>query len=149
MVPVHLEEVDGMYYGDEGTAEGVPFRWTREYASFFVPNKDRTIDVPLRSPIAALTKQPTLVEITSGGKTLINALVDDKWSTFRLSLPSPEPPLMFSRINLKVNHTAKVSDLVPGSRDQRVVGVQLGDFSIVLVAWEFVPKPAGAQAPTP
>ena len=110
LVPVHLEEVDGMYYGDEGTADGRPFHWTREYASFFVPNKARTVDVPLRSAIAALTKEPTLVEITSGGKTLINALVDDKWSTVRLTLPSPEPPLLFSRINLKVNHTAKVAE---------------------------------------
>ena len=139
MVPVHLEEVDGMYYGEEGTADGRPFHWTREYASFFVPNKARTVDVPLRSAIAALTKEPTLVEITSGGKTLINALVDDKWSTVRLTLPSPEPPLLFSRINLKVNHTAKVAELVPGSHDQRLVGIQLGDYEIILVAWEFVP----------
>jgi O-antigen ligase len=149
MVPVHLEEVDGMYYGDEGTAEGRPFHWTRQIASFFVPATARTVDVPLRSPIAALTKEPTLVEITSGGKTLSNALVDDKWSTVRLTLPSPEPPLLFSRINLRVNHTAKVADLLPGSSDQRVVGVQLGDYEIVRVAWEFVPKPAGAPESTP
>jgi O-antigen ligase len=149
LLPVHLEEVDGMYYGDEGTAEGVPFQWTRDYASFFVPATWRTIDVPLRSPIAGLTKEPTLVEITSGGKILINQLVDDKWTKVRLTLPSPEPPLSFNRVNLRVNHTARVAQLVPGSHDQRVVGVQLGDRSIVLIAWEFVPRPAGTQAPTP
>ena len=139
MVPVHLEEVDGMYYGDEVTAEGVPFRWTRQFSSFFVPNNARTIDVPLRSPIAALTKEPTGVEITSGGKTLINVLVGDKWTTVRLTLPSPEPPLMFNRVNLRTNHTAKVADLVPGSSDQRVVGLQIGEYSIIRIAWEFVP----------
>ena len=139
MVPVHLEEVDGMYYGDEGTADGVPFHWTRQFSSIFVPATARTIDVPLRSPLAALTKQPTLVEIRSGGTTLLNTEVDDKWTTVRLTLPSPEPPLQVSRISLRTNRTATVAQLVPGSHDQRVVGLQVGDFQIVLVAWEFVP----------
>jgi len=144
MVPVHLEEVDGMYYGDEGTAEGVPFHWTREFAGLFVPATARTIDLPLRSPIAALTKEPTLVEIRTGGRVLVNALVSDAWTMVRLNLPSPEPPLLFSRVSLRVNHTARVADLIPGTSDQRVVGVQVGDIRILRVAWEFVPRPAGA-----
>src|SRR5204862_6491017 len=36
LVPVHLEEVDGIYYADGGIADGVPFRWTRKYASLYV-----------------------------------------------------------------------------------------------------------------
>src|SRR5207248_10688173 len=110
----------------------------------YAPATARTIDLPLRSPIAAITKEPTLVEITSGGKTLVNALVGNSWTNVRLNLPSPEPPLQITRINLKVNRTARVAELVPGSHDQRVVGVQVGDFQILVVAWEFVPKPAGA-----
>jgi hypothetical protein len=145
LVPVHLEEVDGMYYGDEGTAEGVPFHWTRRYGTVYVPSKVRTIDLPLRSPIAAITHEPTLVEISSGGKILVNTFIGGTWTNVRLNLLSPEPPLQFTRINLRVNHTARVADLVPGSTDQRVVGVQVGDFRILLVAWEFVPRPAGAQ----
>jgi hypothetical protein len=146
MAPVHLEEVDGMYYGDEGAAEGVPFHWTRRYSSLYADARARTIDVPLRSPIAGLTKEPTLVEITTGGKTMVNTLVGDKWMMVRLNLPSPEPPLQVSRVNFRVNHAARVAELIPGSNDQRVVGVQVGDIRIIRVAWEFVPKPAGAQA---
>ncbi len=164
LVPVHLEEVDGMYYGDEGTAEGVPFHWTRNYGTVYAPATARTIDLPLRSPIAALTKEPTLVEITVGGQTMANVLVEDKWKMVRLNLQSPEPPLQFTRINLRVNRTARVAELVPVStdrsgdawslrpeakNDQRVVGVQVGGFQILLVAWEFVPRPAGTRATTP
>jgi hypothetical protein len=145
LVPVHLEEVDGFYYGNEATADGVPFRWTREYASLFVPNTARVVELSLRSPFAAITKEPTLVEIRSGD-TLVNALVDDTWSHVTVALVSPEPPLLFSRINLKVNHTGRVSQLTPESRDERVVGIQVGDVSILLSAWEFVPKLAGARA---
>ena len=146
MVPVHLEEVDGMYYGDEGTAEGVPFHWTREYSSIYAPATWRSVELPMRSPRAGITKEPTLVEISSGGVMLLRTFVDDKWSSVTLNLPSPEPPLLFSRINLRLNHTARVSDIVPGSTDQRVVGIQVGDLRILRIAWEFVPKPAGAPA---
>lgn len=146
MVPVHLEEVDGMYYGDEGTAEGVPFHWTREYSSLYAQATWRAVELPLRSPLAGITKEPTLVEISSGGVTLLRTLVGDTWSNVTLNLPSPEPPLLFNRINLKVNHMARVAQLVPGSNDQRLVGVQVGDLKILRIAWEFVPKPAGARA---
>lgn len=142
LVPVHLEEVDGMYYGDEGAAENLPFNWTRDYGTVYVPNRARVIDLPLRSPLAAITKEPTLVEITLGGKTLVNQLVGEHWTVVRLNLPSPEPPLLFNRISLKVNRTARVADLIPGSTDQRVVGVQVAAYDIIQVAWEFVPKPA-------
>lgn len=142
LLPVHLEEVDGMYYGDEGAAENLPFHWTRGYGTVWVPVRARTIELPLRSPLAAITHEPTLVEITVEGRTLVNQLVGEHWTTVRLNLPSPDPPMQFNRISLKVNRTARVADLVPGSRDQRVVGVQVSDYSIIQVAWEFVPRPA-------
>ncbi len=146
MVPVHLEEVDGTYYGDEGTAEGVPFHWARQYSSVYAQATWRSVELPLRSPQAAITKTPTLVEISSGGVMLVRTLVDDTWSSVTLNLPSPEPPLQISRINLRTNRTARVSEIVPGSTDQRAVGIQVGDLRILRVAWEFVPKPAGAPA---
>jgi O-antigen ligase len=147
LMPVHLEEVDGMYYGDEGLAERVPFHWTRDYGTVYVKKEVRAIDLPLRSPIAAISHEPTLVEISAGGKILVNALVTGQWSNVRLNLPVPEPPLLFTRISLKINHTAPVSQLVPGRPDDhRMVGVQVGDVQILQVSWEFVPRLAGAQA---
>ncbi|HUK33297.1 MAG TPA: O-antigen ligase family protein [Vicinamibacterales bacterium] len=145
LVPVHLEEVDGMYYADGGIADDVPFQWTRQYASLYVLSSARVVELWLRSPLAGMTKEPTLVEITSGGQTLANALVGDKWTTVTLTLPPPEPPLVMSRINLRSNHTARVADLEPGSSDQRQVGVQVGPIRILRVSWEFVPKPSGTR----
>jgi O-antigen ligase len=145
LVPVHLEEVDGIYYADGGIAEGVPFRWTRKFASLYVMATARVVELPLRSPLAAITKEPTLVEITSGGITLANVLVDDRWTSVTLGLPLPEPPLQFSRINLRSNRTARIADIMPGSNDQREVAVQVGDIRILHVSWEWVPK--SGQAP--
>jgi len=145
LVPVHLEEVDGMYYADGGMADGVPFRWARKYASVFVPANARVVVLPLRSPLAGITKESTLVQITWGGVTLVNVPVGDTWKYVTLSLPQPDPPLQVSRINLRSNHTALVSDLVPGSTDQREVGVQVGDIGLVTASFEFVPKPVGVR----
>ena len=141
LVPVHLEEVDGMYYADEGSAEDLPFHWTRDWGTVYVPATARVINLPLRSPRAAITGQPTLVEISAGGK-ILNRLIGPHWTVVQLRLPSPEPPLLFNRVSLKVTPTARVADLIPGSTDQRVVGVQVANFEILEVAWEFVPKPA-------
>ncbi len=148
LLPVHLEEVDGLYYADGGIADGVPFRWTRQYASLFVQKDARVVKLPLRSPLAAITKEPTLVEITVNGITLKNVLVGDTWTYVLLGLPPPDPPLQFTRINLRANRTARVSDVIPGTEDQREVAVQVGDIGIVSVSWEFVPKPAGAREPS-
>ena len=137
MVPVHLEEVDGMYYGDEGAADDVPFHWTREYASIYVPRTARVVEIPLRVPPGRQDR--IVVDLTSGGVMRARATVGSTWSSVVITLPSPEPPLLFSRVNLQVNHVARVSDFTPGSADHRVVGVQVGDFKILRVAWEFVP----------
>jgi O-antigen ligase len=145
LLPVHLEEVDGMYYGDEGTADGVPFHWTRKYASLFVPRTARVIELPLRAPQQRVSPDQIVVDITVGGRMISRAIVGTTWSRVVLTLPSPAPPLRFTRINLQVNHPYRVSDFTPGSSDQRVVGVQMGDYRILRVAWEFVPKPAGAR----
>ncbi len=145
LAPVHLEEVDGLYYADGGVADGVPFRWTRRYASVFVPWSARAVELPLRSPLAGITHEPTTVEITSGGITLANVLVGADWTYVTLALPMPEPPLQFSRINLRSNHTARVSDLIPGSQDQREVAIQVGDIRMLKVSLEFVPNPDAAR----
>jgi len=140
LVPVHLEEVDGMYYADGGVADGVPFRWARKYASVYVPASARVIELPLRWPLTAITKEPTEVEVSLSGKTIANVPVGDTWTYVTVTLPLPEPPLQFSRINLRANHTAHVSDLIPGTEDPREVALQIGDVKIVKASWEYVPR---------
>ena len=149
LVPVHLEEVDGMYYADGGIADDIPFRWTRKYASLYVDASARVIELPLRSPLAGKTKEPTLVQITSAGVTLANVLVGDKWTWVVVSVPPSDPPLVKSRINLRSNRTARVAELIPGSDDQREVAVQVGDIRLLRIAWEFVPKPVGSHDEEP
>jgi O-antigen ligase len=140
LVPVHLEEVDGMYYADGGMAEGAPFRWTRQYASLFVPAAARVVEIPLRAPSSAIAGDQIVVDIMVNGVMSARAIVGAHWSSVVVSLPPPEPLMQVTRINLYVNHVARVSEFTPGSSDQRVVGVQVGQVGILRVAWEFVPR---------
>jgi O-antigen ligase len=140
LVPVHLEEVDGMYYADGGIAEDVPFTWTRQYASLFVPAQARVIEIPLRAPSSAVLGDQVVVDIMVNGTMIKRAIVDSHWSSVVIGLPTPDPPLQKNRVNLYVNHVARVSDFTAGSDDHRVVGVQVGTIGILQVAWEYVPK---------
>ncbi len=145
LMPVHLEEVDGMYYADGGIADGVPFRWARRYASVYVPARARVIELPLRSPIAAITKEPSTVEVSVNGTTIANVLVGTTWTYVTVTLPVPDPPLQFSRINLRANHTARVADVTPATDDQREIALQIGDIQMVRASWEYVPQADAAH----
>jgi hypothetical protein len=101
------------------------------------------IEIPLRAPSSAIIDDKVVVDIMVNGTMVSRAIVDSHWSNVILSLPTPDPPLQFNRVNLYVNHVARISDFTPGSDDHRVVGVQVGPIGILRVAWEFVPKLTG------
>jgi hypothetical protein len=140
LMPVHLEEVDGMYYADGGIAEDRPFLWTRQYASLFPPAQARVIEIPLRAPSSTFLGDKVVVDIMVNGVMVSRAIVDSHWSSVVLGLPTPDPPLQKNRVNLFVDHVARISDFTPGSDDHRIVGVQVGTVGILDSAWEFVPK---------
>jgi O-antigen ligase len=129
--PVHLEEVDGLYYEQKVDEAGVPFRWTRKYASIFVPATAKRVELTMRAPAGTPGDRPVRVDITSSGVALPPALVADAWKTVTVELIPPQPPLMFNRINLK-------SDSV-SLDDGRPVGIRVSDIRIARIAWEVMP----------
>jgi O-antigen ligase len=129
--PVHLEEVDGLYYEQKFDESGVPFRWTREYGSIFVPATARRVELTLRAPAGTPPDRPVRVEITAAGGRLNPVLVGDAWKLVTIELSPPQPPLIFNRINLK-------SDPVSGDNG-RPVGIRVGDWRIARIALEVMP----------
>jgi O-antigen ligase len=129
--PVHLEEVDGLYYEQKVDESGVPFRWTRRFASIFVPATARRVELMMRAPAGTPADRPVRVEITTAGLRLPPTLIADSWKTVVVDLNPPQPPLMFNRINLK-------SDPV-SLDDGRPVGIMVSDIRIAGIAWEVMP----------
>jgi O-Antigen ligase len=117
--PVQQEGVDG-FYDEQGADEaGVPFRWTRQYASVFVPGWAQRVELTLRAPADTPADHPVRVEITTAGIRLPPTFVGDAWQTVTVELHPTQPPLVFNRINLK-------SDLV-SVLNGRPVGIRVGD----------------------
>ena len=137
--PVHLEEVDGLYYESKIDESGVPFQWTREYASVFVRGAARRVELTMRAPAGTPADRPVRVDITSSGIVYPPVFVGDSWKTVVVDLAPPQPPLTYNRINLR-------SD--PVSLDGgRPVGIRLGVFSIARIAWEVMPAPGATRHP--
>jgi len=132
--PVHLEEVDGFYYEPKNDDAGVPFRWTREYASLFVPATAKRVEIPVRAPAGTTAEDPVLIEVTSGGMTLVRAWIGDAWKVLVVELNAPPPPLAFNRINIRTHRVSRV--------DGRPVGIRVGDVRISRIAYEVMPAPA-------
>ena len=133
--PVHLEEVDGFYYEPETDEAGVPFWWTREYASLFVPATAKRVEIPVRAPAGTTAADPALIEVTSGGMTLTRALIGDAWRVLIVELNPPQPPLTFNRINIKSDRVSRVNG--------RPVGIRVGDVRIARIAYEVMAAPPG------
>jgi O-antigen ligase len=137
--PVHLEEVDGLYYEPKVDESGVPFMFTRKYASIFVPASAKRVELAMRAPAGTPEDRPVRVDITSSGVTMPPVLVSDAWKTVTVELLPPQPPLTFNRINLK-------SDSVSLDGD-RPVGVRVGDIRIARIAWEVMPGQDASRQP--
>jgi O-antigen ligase len=135
--PVHLEEVDGLYYELENDEAGLPFWWTREYASLFVPATARRVEFLVRASAGTTTDKPVLIEVTSAGMTLQRAWISDEWRKLVLELLPPPPPLAFNRINIKTTPVSLI--------DGRPVGVRVGDVTIARIAYEVMPVAQGER----
>ena len=130
LTPVGSEAVSG-FYGWETGADGVRFRWGREYASLFVPAAVRRVEIPVRAPMAGPLTEPVSIEITSGGATVGRAYVTSAWSTVALDVIPPAPPVAFGRVNIRSNRLSRPMLFTAGSADARVVGVQVGEYRAV------------------
>jgi hypothetical protein len=137
--PVHQEGVDGFYYGQEADETGVPFRWTREYASVFIPGGAQRVELMLRAPAGTPADHPVRVEITTSGIAMPPTLVGDAWKTVTLELHPAQPPLVFNRVNLKSDPVSVLNG--------RPVGIRVSDVRFGRVAWEVVPAPDTTRRP--
>jgi O-antigen ligase len=131
--PVHLEEVDGFYYEYGYDEKGAPFRWTREYASVFVPATAKRVEIPVRAPAGTPPDDPVLIEIASGGMTLVRTRIRDEWRVLTVELNPPQPPLAFNRINIRTDHLTMDNG--------RTVGIRVAERRVARIAYDLMAAP--------
>jgi hypothetical protein len=130
IVPRPGEEIDG-FYGWEIASDGTRFRWSREFASIFVPADIRQVSIPVRVPAEVRLPHPPEVVVMVGGVFQTRASVHSTWSTIDVGLAGVTAPSRFKRIDLRANRDWQPALFIPGSGDLRSVGVQVGESRLV------------------
>jgi len=126
MIPSDSIAVTGLVPG-ETSADGVPYRWTLDYAGLFVPRTVTRVAIPVRLPIDLPQVAPTAVRVKTAGVNRGQTPVGSSWVTVNVELPPLDTLQAYRRIDLKVDRTWKPAIYIPGSREMRSVGVQIGE----------------------
>jgi hypothetical protein len=111
----------------ETSADGTRYRWTLDYAALFVPRRATRVHIPVRLPddlpqIARIGVQVRTAGV-DGGRTPVGS----SWVMLNVELPPLDTLQAYRRVDLKVDRTWQPAIYIPGSRDMRSVGVQVGE----------------------
>lgn len=120
-------------HGREVTPDGVPYMWMAgASAEIYVTAAARSITIPLRHAIEAL-REPTRVRIVADGRVLDDiAMTTSEWRFSSTALlPSRVPRFSrMHRLQILIDHGWRPSEIIPGSMDGRVLGLQLGSATV-------------------
>lgn len=113
--------------------DGVPYAWMAgPRAEIHAAATARGITIPLRHAIEAL-REPTRVRIVEGGRVLDDLTMSTpEWRFSSLALrPSAVPRFSrMHRLRVVIDHAWRPSEIIPGSTDGRVLGLQIGTATI-------------------
>jgi hypothetical protein len=128
-----LSQVTFGVHGRETSPQGVGYMWmSGSRAEIYVTASARTVTIPLRHPIESF-REPTRALIVADGR-----LVDDlplgtpEWRMSTLPLRPADVPRFsrMHRIRITIDHAWRPSEMIPGSTDERVLALQIGELTI-------------------
>jgi hypothetical protein len=111
----------------EPQPDGGRARWTEQYATIVVRLETGALDIPMRAP------ETLEFLIAVDGVPLKYESVANAWRQVRVTLPPPAPEVLYRRIDFRLPRTWTLADIQPGSGDQRAVGLQVGEISLLPV----------------
>jgi O-antigen ligase len=126
--PPPSAEIDGFYLWETGS-DGVPFRWTKEYASVFVPPGSERVELPLRAPQTAGARHLRSVELSVGGQRR-EVDIGNQWTVVPVDIGMPSARSGIGRIDLKVSRGWRGDS--GGTAEDRL-GVQMGEYRVTRV----------------
>jgi hypothetical protein len=129
LIPPASPGVDGLEPW-ETDADGSRYRWTHDYASVFVPRRATRVYIPARLPITIPGIEPVIVDAHVAGGNAGSTLVGNSWTVLNVVLPAPQLLQRYKRVDLRVPRTWQPAVYLPGSRDLRTVGVQVGEVKV-------------------
>ena len=118
-------------HGKEETPDGLTFRWMAEpRIELHVGAGVRRIDIPLRHEIGAF-RDPVPVEVEVDGRKADALVISDaEWRTRRIGLPQKPRTGRMHKVRLKIPRTWRPSEVIPESKDDRLLGLQVGRIEV-------------------
>jgi hypothetical protein len=128
-----LSHVTFGVYGRETSPAGVGYMWmSGPRAEIHVRASARSVTIPLRHPIEAF-REPTRARIEADGRLADDlALNTPEWRMATIPLLPADVPKVsrMHRIRVTIDHAWRPSEVIPGSTDERVLALQIGEVSV-------------------
>lgn len=119
----------GVFDWEESDA-GFRYRWTGPRARFFVTSNARLVELPVRALHFDPSHRETAVTIALDGREANRIVLSDaNWRAVRLLIPSGRGR-RFRQIDLTVSPTWSPARVSPDWRDQRELGVIVGELRV-------------------
>ena len=128
---VNLAGVSYGLYEWKTTEDGRATRRSGPRFTLFVDARALAVEVSVRSTMPAGRAQQ--VEVRLDGRLANRVAVGRDWTALRVALP-PHPSSGTRRLDFRVDPSWVPAEEIPGHRETRVLGVELGDVSIVRAA---------------
>jgi hypothetical protein len=130
---VALERITFGVHAKERGADGVVFQWmSGTRTEILLASRIHSIGIPLRHAIE-LFKEPAHVTIQSDGRTVDQIeLNTPQWRVSQVNVGLMRPSWRggMHRVAIRVNRAWKPSEVIPGSADGRLLGLQLGEITM-------------------
>jgi len=120
-------------HGPDRSPDGISYRWmSGARTQMLIAPGTHTITIPLRHAIEAF-REPAHVRITSDGRVMDEMVLDSSaWRTSSIALRSAGAATLMRmhRIVIDIDHAWRPMDIIPGSHDDRTLGLQIGEVTL-------------------
>ena len=125
---IDLSRIDYGLYNWETDGVGVNYRWSGRDATVFLASDIDQVNVPLRAAAGFSGHSATVAIVADGQPVDTVVLKDDAWSQVAVPLQVSNNRKVH-RLDLSVSPTWRPSEINPSSRDERLLGVMVGEIS--------------------
>ncbi len=127
---IDLANVEYGFHAWETDPDGRRFRWTTRLARLHLPATVSSVDIPIRALHLEPAPRPITVSVSFDGHLVEEiSLGDDAWRVLSFDLPEKPEGDVYT-FDIALPYTWRPADAVPGSSDERQLGIQVGELTL-------------------